>query len=508
MIYLARSPIYVSVNANNLDSAILELRIYSATDGGTVNSFWGSDPATYTLEADAIDNYTVYFEISELIKDYITLDFVDGSNTANPSTQDNANPQQGGEFRYPTKPLYAVVDYRFKRTVNGSQQGYFTGARYGLITTLGYYRFEDGLQSMSHSSGISGDPSRGYNSYYWRNFYKQRLVEGTGNFNPSTSGVGIRNSRNFYREYEEDTRPLLSAPRIVKPNYAPVVFCTRSTANVKSIYSAFNKGNLIQMATFQGSNNINAQLGVVFLGQYLTQGTNPDASGYDSFQDSVAGISDNYSGILANASYGYNHTGKEGFNPKFFKFLESSENDYYAIDEVWWTCDYNNNRQDVQKNENTKILDVENRDTCGYEPVKVIFLNRFGVYEVLWYFKNTRESISLKSQKFKRNIIDIKANLGQDVKVPYYERANHSTFILEKNATRTLVLNSDWYDEDMNPAFEDLMLSTHVWVQYHSQTYPVIVKDSKFTFRNRKTDGLINHQLTVDIAAELINNIS
>ena len=497
MIYTCRNPLYVFCNANNnLDSAKLELRIYSGTASGSINSSWGSDPATYILEADSTDGFTVYFEVSELIKDYITLDFKDASNTYNGSTQDNANYQHGGEFRYPMKPLYAIVDFRFKRTVNGTEQGYFTGAQYGKIVTLGYRRYEDGLQSMSQNNSSQ--------TFFYRNYYKRRLVEGTGNFPPSTSGVGIRETKEFYRDFAEIERPLLTAPRIVKPNYAPVVFCTSSSkAQKPSIFTAFKEGEVIQIQTVQGSNNKNGQLSVVFLGQYYSVGI----STYTSTQDSVAGLAENYEGIQVNETYKYNHTGRDNFSPKFYKFLESSENNQNAIDEVWWTSDYNDNSKTLLKNTNIKILDVENRDTCGYEPVKVIFLNRFGVYEVLWYFKNTRESISLKSQQFKRNIIDIFPQ-SNDIRVPNYEIANHSNFILSKNATRTLVLNSDWYNEDMNPAFEDMMLSTHVWVQYKSQTYPVIVKDSKFTFRDRKTDGLINHQLTVDIAADLINNIT
>ena len=64
-----RSPYFVNLSTTNLTSAQIEIDIYF----GSVNASWQSTPQ-YTLVSTAV-NGKVNFEISELIKDYITALF-------------------------------------------------------------------------------------------------------------------------------------------------------------------------------------------------------------------------------------------------------------------------------------------------------------------------------------------------------------------------------------------------------------------------------------------------
>ena len=67
-----RSPYFINVSASNLTSAKLELYIYT----GTASSSWGGS-VTYSLTSTAY-NAKVSFEVSELIRDYLTT----GNHTA------------------------------------------------------------------------------------------------------------------------------------------------------------------------------------------------------------------------------------------------------------------------------------------------------------------------------------------------------------------------------------------------------------------------------------------
>ena len=84
-----RSPYYVYYNLNNLESATLKLWIYTGTQG--------SSPVTptYVLSASAV-NFTVNFEIAELVRDYMTYNADD----------------------YETEVVW--VDYQITRTVSGN----------------------------------------------------------------------------------------------------------------------------------------------------------------------------------------------------------------------------------------------------------------------------------------------------------------------------------------------------------------------------------------------------
>ncbi len=114
-----RSPYFINVSASNLTSAQLELYIYT----GTASTSWGGS-VTYSLTSTAY-SAKVSFEISELIRDYLTTGFDGEYNTTN---------------------LYSTinVDYRITKSISGTAQSPDT-AVVGNIAYDGYGYFEDGV---------------------------------------------------------------------------------------------------------------------------------------------------------------------------------------------------------------------------------------------------------------------------------------------------------------------------------------------------------------------------
>jgi len=473
---MARSPIFVATNVQNgtLDSAFCEIRINSGIQDRTLGGF-GNDPITYTLQANGVNN-CVYFEISELIRDYITLNFIDSSNISD-SNYDNLS---GGFFRYPTRPIYATVDVRFKRTVNGSQQGYFTDSVVGQLCTLGYTKYEFGPQWLNAPYGFIGYPT----------FLRRESYD-----------IDNDNKLENWQLYQTPDRPLLASNRIVKPIWAPVEFTAArpwinniSGSLNDSAYFGYSKGNIKAIYKNTSASSSSDQLAFIRLAS-LWNSQNyasniKDLSEWPQWTD------------LGDPKFQYLYTDSEQLK----KYLDSPQNNDMEIDSVYYNMELN--KQFDLENTLRTCIKVENRSCSGYEPMKITFLNRYGVYEVIWYFKNHKESINVRSTKFKRNIIEAYQMAGYSEVQPTYNIANHQNFTLDKTATKTIVLNSDWYPEYMNNSFEDILLSTHVWLEYKTQVYPVVVKDTSFTYKTSKTDGLINHKLTVELANDYINNIS
>jgi hypothetical protein len=114
-----RSPYFINVSASNLTSAQLEIYIYT----GTASSSWGGS-VTYSLTSTAY-SAKVSFEISELVRDYLTTGFDGEYNTTN---------------------LYSTinVDYRITKSISGTAQTPDT-AVLGIIAYDGYGYFEDGV---------------------------------------------------------------------------------------------------------------------------------------------------------------------------------------------------------------------------------------------------------------------------------------------------------------------------------------------------------------------------
>jgi len=52
------------------------------------------------------------------------------------------------------------------------------------------------------------------------------------------------------------------------------------------------------------------------------------------------------------------------------------------------------------------IIKVDNIEECKYTPYKVTFINKFGAYQDIWFFKRSNLSMTKKDEMFKSNIIN------------------------------------------------------------------------------------------------------
>lgn len=153
----------------------------------------------------------------------------------------------------------------------------------------------------------------------------------------------------------------------------------------------------------------------------------------------------------------------------------------------------------ISYNGKAKVIKVETISECKYPPYRVTFKNRFGASEDLWFFKKSKESISVSSDEFKANQIAARSsgNLAR------------TTQEYNKNGTRSFVLNSGFVNEAVNESFKELMLSERVELyDYNSnRTTAVKIKDSELKLKTSVNDKLINYTIEVEESNNLIDNI-
>jgi hypothetical protein len=145
----------------------------------------------------------------------------------------------------------------------------------------------------------------------------------------------------------------------------------------------------------------------------------------------------------------------------------------------------------------TSQINVEYQDECLYTPYRLTFINRNGVYERLWFFKNSEKKASYDKDEFRRNTMSAGS----------YNLVDHQQKNLFKKSKETLKINSGFYSEDFNDVFNQLMLSESVWINYNSRELPVNIKDSSFTFKTRFNEKLINHTLELEFAFDKVNSV-
>jgi len=146
-----------------------------------------------------------------------------------------------------------------------------------------------------------------------------------------------------------------------------------------------------------------------------------------------------------------------------------------------------------------KTITVVNQCEPKFTPYKVTFVNRFGAFQDLYFFKKTTESFNVSDEKFKRNIIS-SSTVTYGVNQAQQTRYNI-------NATSSISLNTGFIKEDMNDTIEELFLSENLWIRYNGKTLPIIPTTKNLQFKTVLNDKLIDYKVDFEFAFDKINNV-
>lgn len=138
-----------------------------------------------------------------------------------------------------------------------------------------------------------------------------------------------------------------------------------------------------------------------------------------------------------------------------------------------------------------------------YTPLNIIFYNKFGALQNLWFFKKSMTNINITSQQFKNNILDIE-NSGS---TPSYALSKHQEKKFMANGKESITVNSGFYSEDHNEVVREMLLAEQVWIYDGTNTLPINLKSNTLQFKKSVNDKLISYTLSFDYAYDKINNI-
>ena len=147
--------------------------------------------------------------------------------------------------------------------------------------------------------------------------------------------------------------------------------------------------------------------------------------------------------------------------------------------------------------EGVTVLNIENIEECKYTPYKLTFINKFGAYQDIWFFKNSKLAMTTTEERYKSNILTNGTYNTYDAQIK----------LITKNGNQTLTLNSGYYPESNNEIFRQLFLSEKVWIEYKTKTLGVTIQTKNINYKTSLTDSLINYTIDVSFAFDTINNI-
>jgi hypothetical protein len=127
-----------------------------------------------------------------------------------------------------------------------------------------------------------------------------------------------------------------------------------------------------------------------------------------------------------------------------------------------------------------------------YTPIVCKFINRFGGWQYLTFFKANQQGIEVKSKDYNLLPSSIDFNPLQGIK----QRFNFQ-------GTQKIKCNTGWVDENYSELIQDLMLSEVVLLD----NKPAIVKSQSFDIKTHLKDKNINYEVEFEYNFGLINDV-
>jgi len=142
----------------------------------------------------------------------------------------------------------------------------------------------------------------------------------------------------------------------------------------------------------------------------------------------------------------------------------------------------------------TTFFNIVSNEVCEpkYTPVVCTFINRYGGWQYLTFFKANSQGIDVKSKDFNLLPSSIDFNPLQGIK----QRFNFQ-------GTQKIKCNTGWVDENYSELIQDLMLSEVVLLD----NKPAIVKSQSFDIKTHLKDKNINYEIEFEFNYGLINDV-
>ena len=465
-----RSPYYISITDAAISYATLEIYIYNGTKTATT-------PIIYNLRKNKIGTNTkVSFEISELIRDYLDVNF-------------NGNYDISAESNDSCKWVQTNI-----RAYNsaGVQVGSTITETNLALDSYGY--FEEGSNfTLDNQSLLVSD-----SDIFLPNFGDSNVAIYTEN-NPT---VNLLDASGTVVKTHTFASSLLSDEQIKYVSLFPELITNLGFDDTSDW--ALRPGDIIEDGQLYFGGAIGGRFPTTFTPitgtNYILNFTITESiSGSFSVFDGDSGIA-----IISNISevgdYSVQYTQSATLENKVAFF--STPGFVGAIDNVSVKEVYQVSKVSVTDDNKTRSLKVKQVADCKYQTYKVTFVNKNGVLQDMYFFKKSVDAMSTKRENYNANVI------GAD---NTYQTNQHTKKDFNVIGNETIKLSSGFLNESANEIFKQLLLSEKVWITKQFQNdilvLPINIKTSNITYKTSLNDRLVEYSFDFENSFNVINDI-
>ncbi len=454
-----RSPFFTRTEFDNtLYKAELKLYVYNGTKvtdkGSPVYNLSKTNTINYTISGFSYKG--ISFEISELVRDYLDVTFDGSYNSYNKWVR-------AEQFFYTTNTITTgtttsvsasqLVDSAASFSRSSDFGKYVKNESTGIITLVEDVASSTSLDLVDNIFTVTNTP---YTAGIIGLIEDHIAYEGYGYYkdgrNPQLSQPYLQSNKKIYRLQDHNVRVPIDTD--------------------KAVSAVFRlKGQTVNSQTFTASQVSNAQV------IYFNVGFN-NADTYEQRVKLDSGTVE--TSPLLKQYFGIENVGE--------------------VDEIY-----------VSDGNKTEILKIITEPCSIYQPYKVVFVNRFGVLQDLFFSLKSIESITTTGETYKANnfnytgdTTDLVAKRGNK-----YDSNKHQITQYNKMGKESITLNTGYLSEDYNDVIEELMLSEQVWLMAtdSEEVLPVIPKTQNLTYKTSINDRLVQYTIDFDYAFDKINSV-
>lgn len=150
----------------------------------------------------------------------------------------------------------------------------------------------------------------------------------------------------------------------------------------------------------------------------------------------------------------------------------------------------------------TDTITVKTLDECKYEPKKFTFVNKFGALQDIYFFKKQVNKMDVTKESYNANTLS---------NTYTYDRSVHTKRDFNIKAKESFTFSSGYLSEEYNEVFKQMMLSEKVWItnitETEEQVLPINVKTSNITYKTSLNDRLVEYTIEFENSYNVLNDI-
>ncbi|CAB5223790.1 hypothetical protein UFOVP387_9 [uncultured Caudovirales phage] len=135
---------------------------------------------------------------------------------------------------------------------------------------------------------------------------------------------------------------------------------------------------------------------------------------------------------------------------------------------------------------------TEKIEECKYVPVNCTYVNKYGGWQQITFFKAQTNKIDIQSSKYNLMPSNVSYNASEGQKKSF-----------NINGTQTITCNTGWVPEGYNNFIKELMLSDTILLNGN----PVTIKTQSLQYKTNLLDKNINYTIDFEYSNSLINNV-